>query len=276
VLAGTVLTGGDGVQVVTDQEAVIPAASFPTEGLVSVSAHALLVGPAGNIAAHDLYGACCRDNVFVVNSTAFTGGQVARRFPMVTTHDLSSTVATLHTAVQESVQAALATQLAPSETLLTPVTCTASVNSDYAVGAEATQVRVQFTQTCRGVVYRTQALQRLMVQQMSQQARIQLGTSDHVLDGSVHLTVTQVPSAHGSQGSVTLQVQGQSTWGYQFSHTQLATLASRIAGLSISEATALLVGDPGVYTVSLHVTGCDPTRLPSNPHAIHLVIVTLP
>jgi len=279
VLTGTVLTGGDGVQVVTDQAAVIPAASFPTDGVVSVSAHALLVGPAGNIAVHDLYGACCRENVFVVNAMAFSGGQVVRRFPMVTAHDLSRTAATLRSGLQESVQAALATQLAPSETLLIPVACTASVNSDHTVGAEASQVSVQLTQTCRGVVYRTLALQTFMMQQMSQQASIQLGTSDHLVEGSgsgMHLTMMQVSSAHGSQGSVTLQVQGQSTWGYQFNPAHLATLASRIAGLSVSEATALLVGDPGVQTVSLYVTGRDPTRVPSDPHAIHVVIVTLP
>jgi len=276
VVAGTRLTGGDGVQVVTDQEAVIPAASFPTDGATSVSAHALLVGPAGNIAAHDLYGACCHENVFVVNPTTFTGGQQARSFPMVTAHDLSSTVATLRPAVQESVQAALVTQHTPEETLLTPVACTTAVNSDHAVSTEATQVSVQFTQTCTGVVYHTQALQRLMTQQMSQQAHIQLGTRYHLVEGSVHLSLTQVPSSHASQDIVGLQVQGQSTWVAAFSHAQLATLASLIAGKTVAEATTLLRRDSDIHTVSWHLTGRDPTRVPNDLYAIHLVIVTLP
>jgi len=277
VLAGTRLMGGDGVQVVTDQEAVIPAAAFPTEGATSVSAHTLLVGPAGNIAAHDLYGACCHENVFVVNPTAFSGGQLARSFPMVTARDLGSTVAMLRPAVQESMQAALATQLAPGETLLTPVACTALVNSDHAVGVQATQVSVQLTQTCRGVVYRTQALQRLMMQQMSQQARTQLGTRYHLVEGSVHLSLTHMPSSQGSHDIVgLLQVQGQSTWVAAISHAQLATLASLIAGKTVAEATTLMLRDLGIHTVSWHLTGRDPTRLPSDPHAIHLVIVTLP
>lgn len=276
VLAGTVLIGADGVQVVTDQEAVIPAASFPTDGVVSVLAHTLVVGSGGNIAAHDLYGACCRENVFVVNPTAFTGGQIARSFPMVTAHDLSSTVALLRMGVQNSVQAALATQLLPTETLITPLACTVFVLSNHAVGMEATQVHVLLTQTCRGAVYSTQALQTLMTQQMSQQATAQLGTSYHLLGSNVQTSIIQVQPTHASQRIVSIQVRGQSTWVSQFSPSHLSALTALIAGKLVAEATTQLLRDPGIQTVSLHVTGRDSTRLPPDPHAIHLVIVTLP
>jgi hypothetical protein len=93
--AGTLLIGADGVQVVTEADATIPAAQMPTEGQVSVTAYALEVGPAGNIRANDLYGACCRADVFAQNSAAFHGGQNARDFPMVTSQDLGETVNTL-------------------------------------------------------------------------------------------------------------------------------------------------------------------------------------
>jgi hypothetical protein len=73
VAAGTLLTGMDGVQVVTDVDATLPAGTLATNGQRTVAAHAVLPGPAGNIRAGDIYGACCRLNVFAVNS-AFTGG----------------------------------------------------------------------------------------------------------------------------------------------------------------------------------------------------------
>lgn len=74
VVAGTLLTGADGVQVTTDQAATIPAARMPIEGQVRVSAHTVITGPQGNITAGDIYGACCRLNVFVANA-AFQGGK---------------------------------------------------------------------------------------------------------------------------------------------------------------------------------------------------------
>ena len=56
IAAGTLLTGKDGVEVVTDQDAVIPAGTLATNGQVTVAAHAVNLGPSGNIAAQDIYG----------------------------------------------------------------------------------------------------------------------------------------------------------------------------------------------------------------------------
>jgi len=56
IAAGTVLTGADGVQVVTDTPAPIPAGNPPLFGIVTVGAHALQVGSHGNIAALNING----------------------------------------------------------------------------------------------------------------------------------------------------------------------------------------------------------------------------
>src|SRR5439155_1526601 len=61
VSSGTTLTGKRGVQVVTDQVAIIPAAiatTPPTYGHVTVSVHALLPGSSGNIPVRDINEAC--------------------------------------------------------------------------------------------------------------------------------------------------------------------------------------------------------------------------
>src|SRR5258708_28613048 len=83
VVAGTLITGSDGTQVVTDQDVNIPAVSYPTLGQANVSAHTTSVGPSGNIKAGDIYGPCCRLNVSAVNGT-FSGGQNAYDYQMIT------------------------------------------------------------------------------------------------------------------------------------------------------------------------------------------------
>jgi hypothetical protein len=53
-----------------------------------VSAHAAITGPAGNIQAGDVYGPCCRLNVFAANGP-FRGGQNARTYQIVTQQDIN-------------------------------------------------------------------------------------------------------------------------------------------------------------------------------------------
>jgi Baseplate J-like protein len=76
--AGTMVTGADGAQIITEQDALIAAASYPTFGQSTVAAHALATGPAGNIAGGDIYGPCCRLNVSAVNGP-FSGGNARTR-----------------------------------------------------------------------------------------------------------------------------------------------------------------------------------------------------
>jgi hypothetical protein len=72
--SGMLLSGADGVQVVTDQAVAVPAAHLPAQGQLSVTAHALPTGPQGNIGANDLDGLCCFAGIAVQNAQAFVGG----------------------------------------------------------------------------------------------------------------------------------------------------------------------------------------------------------
>ena len=160
---GELLTGTDGVQIVTDQDAIIPAAALPTVGQVIVSAHALQVGSGGNIAAYDINGPCCRAYVLVKNINTFTGGQRARTYPMVTQQDLDTATAALKTSITQSVQAALQAQLKANETLLASYPCTPTISSNHTAGQEATQVTIIMQDTCTGLAYDTQALHTIML-----------------------------------------------------------------------------------------------------------------
>jgi hypothetical protein len=83
IAAGTVLTGADGVRVVTDALAAIQAGNSPLFGVVTVSAHGALAGSRGNIAALDIDGLCCAAGVALKNTVEFTGGQDAQTYTTV-------------------------------------------------------------------------------------------------------------------------------------------------------------------------------------------------
>src|SRR5712692_6223871 len=95
IAAGTILTGSDGVQIVTDQPATIPAANPPLEGQIIIPAHALLAGGEGNIPAYDINTACCAPSVVAKNTKAFTGGTEARNFLEVRREDINNAVTML-------------------------------------------------------------------------------------------------------------------------------------------------------------------------------------
>jgi len=263
--AGTLLVGKDGTEVVTYADAVIPGAVYPAFGQATVIAQTAITGPAGNIPANDIYGPCCRLNVSAVNS-AFTGGQDARTFPMVTARDVANGEAVLRTRLMQSVQTAFKAELAPTEALITPIPCHESVESSSGIGQEATAVTIQLSETCGDSAYDTQALSVLVTHQLNRQVYHQLGTS-YALVGSV--TTTILAEKVAASGKLLLTVKGTGTCAYQFSLFQLQHLAQLVAGKSASEATSILLQQPGVSQVELGTSG----TLPPNASRIHVLVV---
>ena len=254
VPAGTLLTGTDGIEVVTEQEADIPAGSLSMNGQVTVPAHATVNGPTGNIKAGDLYGPCCRANVFVQNSAAFSGGQDARMFPIVTQQDIDHATTTLKAALASSVQAALQAQVHPGEHVISPLPCTPVVTPDHRAGAEASQVTVTVSESCTAETYDAAAVQTLLTERTTQQASVQLGAG-YALTGEVQTSILHSSVQDAQRGVVTLEVKGAGMWTYQFTNAQLEQMKQRIVGTSKAEATALLLHTPGVRSVSLSVAG---------------------
>jgi hypothetical protein len=267
VTVGTLLTGTDGVQVVTDQDAVIPAVVYPTLGQVTVAAHATITGPGGNIAAADIYGPCCRLNVSAVNS-AFLGGQNARTYQTVTQQDINTVASHLKTSLDQSVQAALQTQVHDGETLITPLPCRQKVQPDHQPGEEAAQMHILVSETCTGEVYSTAALHTLALQRLTQEATQRQGDGYH-LTGDIQTTVIQ--TAPKGQGTVDLQVKSTGTWVYQFTPEQLADLKTVIAGKSKAQATSALLQVSGVQSVSLSIK--NGSTLPTDTSHIQIALL---
>ena len=269
VTAGTFLTGSDGVQVVTGQDAVIPAVAYPTLGQATVSAHAVTTGPGGNIRAGDIYGPCCRLNLSAVNA-AFRGGQDARSYRTVTAQDITGVAMHLATSLEQSAQAALQTQVQSDETLITPVPCKQTVTPDHAAGDEAAQVQITVDETCTGEAYHTQAYHDLIRRVVSQQAMKQLGVG-YTLSGDIRATITSLTIK--DHGLLDLEVTGAGIWAYHFSQAQLQQIKRMIAGKSEKEAKAIVLHIPGVQTVSFSIR--NGTAIPADVQQIHLIFVEI-
>jgi len=264
--AGTVLVGADGVQLMTDADAHLPAAVFPTFGQASVKAHAAMLGAVGNVRAGDVYGACCRLNISAVNST-FYGGQNARSYQSVTQQDINAIVTSIKTSLEQSVQAALQTQVQPSETLITPLTCALKATLNHEVGEEATEVQVLVNETCTGTTYTTQVLSKLTTQRVSQNAEQRLGIG-YTTTGVQNRILKTTLSNHNT---LTLQVESVSLWAHPFGQEQLDNIKTMIAGMSKDRATATVAHMAGVQSVS--ITLKNGTTIPNDIHQIHLLFL---
>jgi hypothetical protein len=271
VSAGTLLTGADGVQIVTDQDASIPAVNYPTLGQATVTAHAVTTGPGGNIRAGDIYGTCCRLNVSAVNSV-FSGGQDARSYTIAKQQDINTVATNLKTSLDQSVQAALQTQIHSDETLITPLPCKPTITSDHQAGEEATQVQVTVSETCSGAVYNTQQYQSVVTQIDTQEAAKQLGGEGYTLAGDVHSSISQARAK--DHNTIDLTVKAAGTWVYQFSQEDKQHIMALVAGKSKAKAITLLEHVPGVQAVSLTVKN-NSANLPTDSKNIHLVFLLM-
>jgi len=157
---GTVFTGSDGVQVMTDADISIPPANPPAFAVVSVFAHALLPGVSGNIAAGDI-NTTISNGILVKNLGAFYGGKNARSYHTVSRDDINN----LSTAAQKELSSRndnlFREQLQAGEVLATPQ-CHFQTSSSGTVGQEATQVKVTISSTCKASAYSTERIKRYL------------------------------------------------------------------------------------------------------------------
>ena len=269
VAAGTLLTGADGVAVVTDTDAVLPAGTLATNGQATVPAQALGAGPGGNIQAGDIYGACCRANVLAAN-TAFTGGQQARDYQTVAPQDISRVVTHLSTGIIQSVQAALQPQVRHDEALITSLPCQQSIAPNHQPGEEARQVQITLSETCRGIVYSTSPYQNRLTQIISQHASKQLGQG-YTLTGTVQGSITKAEPNH--RNGVTLQVHMAAIYAYAFTQEQQAAMSTLVAGKSKAQATTALLQMPGVQRVSISLD--KGSMLPTESTHIRLLFLSV-
>ena len=149
---GTILKGADGVEVITDAQAIIPPAAEtipPTYGQTSVLAHSVTPGAIGNILAGDINEACCVTSVIAQNPFGFSGGMNARDFTYLTAQDVSY-------AVSDTVQSLeLQTQALFTEKIILEPSCATIHTVSPAIGIETQSARLTLKSVCTAISYST-------------------------------------------------------------------------------------------------------------------------
>ncbi|MEO8954421.1 MAG: baseplate J/gp47 family protein [Ktedonobacteraceae bacterium] len=261
ISAGSIFTGGDGIQIATSATVIIPANNPPQDGTESVSAYALNAGQQGNIQALDV-NSTASNSLFVKNLDPFTGGRSARDFTIVSKGDVQGIVTTVTPGLLHSEQAALSTQLIQGESLVSP-SCTPSTKANHAPGDEAQTVTVTVSETCSSIAYSQHELQRAGERILDKTLVVSLTHFQQV--GDIHLNIL---SQTLSGKRATLKVQLSGVWVYQLDHHRITTF---ILGKPRLNALHLLSIVPGVQSVSIAgVT--DNNQLPSDVAHIQLNI----
>jgi hypothetical protein len=269
VSAGTLLTGANGIQVITEQEAAIPAANPPMFGQATVSAHATKTGSRGNIPAYNISVACCAVSVLAKNTTPFQGGQNARDFQTVSKRDIDATANPLKTTLAQSITGAFQGQVTPTEQLYM-LPCTSQVTSDHQPGQEATIVNVTVSATCSAVAYTSQALAEKVTALLSTQAVKKLGTG-YSLIGDVEVSVKQATVTRTTTPLVFLSFFSQGTWVYTLNTSEQQRIKQLIAGKTKQAALYILLSVPGIERVSM--SWDENTKLPRDSRSIKLVLI---
>lgn len=264
IAADTVLTAPDGIQVLTDSSATMPAGNPPAYGQVTIAAHASSPGASGNIAAYAISQPCCAASVLVKNLAPFTGGQDERNFQVVTQEDISMAATTLKANVSASTSAALEGQRMPGQALQ-PTPCTPTITTNHRPGDEATNVTVSVSQTCSAVFYNSQELTTQAIARLTSQARHTLAAG-YSRYGTLRLTVTQ---ARATQHTVILSYIAQATYVYQINQTRIQALVS---GKPRLEALQLLSHMAGIKKVTISGIS-DNQELPTDLTRIHVLTV---
>lgn len=251
VPGGSVFTGTDGVQVATAYSVTIPSANLPAVGSITIPATALLPGQQGNIATWDINRAQSPD-LKVRNEAPFTHGRDARTYRAVATADLEDLTAGVTATLTQAWRTAFAV---PPDEQAIPTACHRTTNATHAIGEEATSLTVTLVQTCAGLAYQRQQLERLATAALS--SRTRPGAQYH-LTGPVQTTIDRV-------SPLTVTISGR--WVYTFSPAYQQFLAANIAGKTPTQAREVLLRTGVIASASIAGT------LPADDTYVDLVVL---
>jgi len=258
-IASTVFTLSSGVKVTNDATLIPGETNPPTAGFIIVNARAVTLGSAGNIGGRVFYGSCCAANISAYIN-AFSGGQDAQDYTVVSQGDIDGVYAALRPALVTQANGKLQPQVAANEQIAGSPNCTTSVVSSQNAGAKATSVAVTVTATCSEEVYDHKGTLALVTDLLKAKAANDYG-GDYALVGNI-ITQAQVQSVNKDKNIVSLLVSAKGLWAYQFTTERIAVLKKLIVGKNAADAVTTLKGQRGIANASIDPsTGTLPTNL---------------
>lgn len=275
ILQGTVLSGKDGVQVVSDMTINLPPVDNNGKlGTGTVTAHIVNPGVKGNIVALDINQTCCGTNtIFVKNTVPFTGGEDPKDYTFVQQSDVDAVLNASKVGLEQQARNAMNGQVAAGQQLLgQSVQCSSKADASQLIGDKgqniaATQVTV--TSSCHGTSYDQGALQQAVSARMQARAAQEAGPG-YILAGKLQPgVVIQMSQTHGA---LVLVAHASGTWVYQLSPAQKHTLVQKIAGHTIDQARAILADQIGVQNVFITIGSGNKEQLPADAGQIALQV----
>ena len=270
IAAGTVLTGADGVRVITTATAFVPAGNPPTMGSISVPAQATQTGPGGNIAALDINQLCCTSGIEVKNNQPFAQGQNARDYTVVQQRDIDGAATPLVATLTQRARTSLQELVGPNEILL-PSACLPTIRANHTPGQEASQVTVAVGVSCRSETYNRREVARLATERFAQQGGASLGTA-YKLSGQISAAVGPAVLQDAQRGQLAIPVTVRGRWEYQLSGPLLQRLLKHVAGMRRQAARAYLDHIQGIQDATIQSSGWETTTLPLDERQIDIKI----
>jgi hypothetical protein len=257
----------NGIHVVTEQAANIPAAQIASDGSITVNpytvpAHATTAGTVGNLDAGAISQACCSTNVRAV-SGQFIGGQDPVAYTYVQQSDVDGVVNPLVSSLVQQAKTTFNRQLRANERLAGNPQC--KPNTDVPTsnigpqGHRISSVQVTVSASCTGVVYDYQGAQNVTQQRLQLQATRDLG-ANYKLVGNV---IPAIKSVTRQGDNVTMVTNAEGIWVYQFDNSMKQRLAHLLADKKLADAQRLLAQQTGVKSADIKLGSGDtlPTDL---------------
>ena len=271
IYAGTVITVGDGIQIVTDQTVTIAAGNGEANGNAQVLAHTIQAGTNANIPPLAINTLCCISGILAKNSSPFTGGLDSQPYPMLSQADLKREATHLAGTLSPIAKVGILSQIRDFEQNLVPMQCSAHTTSNPKVGERATTANVSMSETCITQVYDNAALQQLIGMQFTQDAGRQL-SSNFVQSGNLTIAKRKTTLLDKTHSTYELSVAATGTLIFHLTPPQVQTLKKRIAGKSTAQAQQELLQLTGVAGVYIKPAHQDDSSLPTDPSSIVLVV----
>jgi VCBS repeat-containing protein len=143
------------------------------------------------------------------------------------------------------------------------------VTSDHAAGDEAAKVTVTVTMSCTVEAYDNDGAQAMAKKLLSNQAANDPG-SGYGLMGNITTAVGQPTLVDTAHSTLSLPVNAEGIWVYQWNDAQKQDLAKLVAGRSAQDAKMLLQGQKGVSAVNIQLSSGSNGVLPSE--ASHITV----
>jgi serine/threonine protein kinase len=243
------------VKIVIDQNAVIPGSNSLQQQQITLSAHAVQPGSAGNIPALTInQSPCCgNSNISAQNLNAFAGGTDAADYNYLKPDDVTAVTNTDQGTLKTNAQNDIKSQMKPSEQLLGDINCdppktTEDIQPNTPQANTVTAANVTLSVTCTGKVYDSSIVQTIAQNALKQKASTDPGTG-YVQTGNI-VTQPQQPQVQ-QDGNVTFSVIASGVWSYQWTDTMRQDLLNEIKGKSVNDAQAILNSHPGIASVTI-------------------------